>query len=684
MSTNIIINELNLINDEAIEQIKHDSLDFDTYAQVLAEAVLETPSPFTLGIYAEAGKGKTSLLKFIFNEISLNKSKQNIINVFYDAWIFENSYNPLLDLLNVIEKNIKKTRFEHDETIIMNILDYIKFIKNAISNINTLNSEKNTQKGMNTQSNYFEIYELLKSLEKLLSNENYKIIIYIDNLDKCKAKNILGVFESINLIFDLKGFSFIFAAEKDLLEKQLNTTIKNSKDYLEKIVQLPFYLPSFKGKVTELMNSFYSKNDSNINLENSIKNIIQSISSLETLTPRLIIRLINRIKVCAKIYSKLNPNTKLSNENILSLFSISCILEELFRDFHNILIKNDSFIKYLIGFMQNENFNKEELSLNINILNSDKKLMLVTIENNFNILKMIFNTEQGKYWLENKTYRIGTYEFLKSNNEIVEDMQVDLIPKYKTDFLDNSIIMNGNTTIDPKEFILIPEQNFEMSKYVVINKWFEEFILSGGYNNLKYWNNIAANIWLMKNKIHSLDEKYSKMIEKESEFFNKKYKEALLKENFNSDLQPVVYITYYEAEAFCKYLSDIDEKYEYQIPTKEQWEYVAKAGIEKRVYPWGNNWNSNYCNNGTTQLNRTSEIGMFPQGNSKHGISDIVGNVWVWTSSLEGNEYNYLKGGSWNFSDSSYFKVSGEEMTFYNKQSYQHYDIGFFCIRKQK
>lgn len=75
---------------------------------------------------------------------------------------------------------------------------------------------------------------------------------------------------------------------------------------------------------------------------------------------------------------------------------------------------------------------------------------------------------------------------------------------------------------------------------------------------------------------------------------------------------------------------------------------------------------------------------MFPQGNSKFGISDMAGNVWVWTSSLEENEFNYLKGGSWNFNDPLYFKIANGQMNFYNNPNYQHYDIGFYCLRKRK
>ncbi len=72
MSNSINV-DLNLISDEAIVDFEHDSLDFNAYSEVITEAILKTPTPYTVGIFAEAGKGKTSLLKFIEKQISLIK-----------------------------------------------------------------------------------------------------------------------------------------------------------------------------------------------------------------------------------------------------------------------------------------------------------------------------------------------------------------------------------------------------------------------------------------------------------------------------------------------------------------------------------------------------------------------------------------------------------------------------------
>jgi len=698
MSKNTNDLKLNLITDASISDSKHDSLDFKVYAEVITEAIITTPTPFTVGVFGDAGKGKTSLMKFIQNEIIEQKTEEKIISVFFNAWKFEKDEHPLLDLCSAIEKDIQKRRTDFDEDIIANILDYVKYLKYAVANIKVQaeihdsndiinnNIDKDLEKQLLNQSTYFQIFELLKGLEKVLNSEKFRIIIFIDDLDKCLPKNAIKLLESINLVLNLKGLSFVLGIDRDTIESFLEQRYNNEfnlknqgKNYLDKMIQLPFYLPSYSGKIDNFINNLYPDSENGIKLEKDIKDVILSISSLEIMTPRFIVRLINRIKVNSKIYLKLNPKTSLTRERVFSLFSISCTLEELYNEIYSALVNNDTVIKYIIKVIQNEAYINEDTDISLNINKTKKDLILQTLEENYKVFRMIFSTEQGKFWLEHRAHRLNTFEFLKSNSITNDIFTENIIPFYKTNFEDNAILLEDQI-IDEKEFIKIPNQNFEMSKYVITNKWFKEFINNNGYKESKYWIEIASKIWLMNNRINSLDEKYETMIQKEANYYRKKYDQELLKENFNKDLQPIVYVTYYEAQAFCKYLSDIDKEYKYEIPTKEQWDYVASAG-EKREYPWGNKWNKDYCNNSSNQFHRTSEIGMFKQGDSKFGISDLVGNVWVWTSSLEKNDYNYLKGGSWNFADPSYFKVSDNQLTFFNNPSFQSYDIGFFCIR---
>ena len=63
----------------------------------------------------------------------------------------------------------------------------------------------------------------------------------------------------------------------------------------------------------------------------------------------------------------------------------------------------------------------------------------------------------------------------------------------------------------------------------------------------------------------------------------------------------------------------------YLLPTEEQWEYVARNGFQGTLYPWGNQWLDDRANVGT---NSTSPVGGFPEGKSREGVVDLIGNVW--------------------------------------------------------
>ncbi len=148
---------------------------------------------------------------------------------------------------------------------------------------------------------------------------------------------------------------------------------------------------------------------------------------------------------------------------------------------------------------------------------------------------------------------------------------------------------------------------------------------------------------------------------------------------YNNPLQPVVGVCWYEAVAYCAWLTEqigksTNQQISVRLPSEAEWEKAARwDGKRARRYPWGDRWDEFKCNSLEGRVLATTSVGIYPDGASFCGALDMAGNVWEWTRSLWGPgierpafEYPYdsgdgregeesgdlrvLRGGSWDLS----------------------------------
>jgi formylglycine-generating enzyme required for sulfatase activity len=198
------------------------------------------------------------------------------------------------------------------------------------------------------------------------------------------------------------------------------------------------------------------------------------------------------------------------------------------------------------------------------------------------------------------------------------------------------------------------KQEFYMTRYPITNAQFELFVQADGYKTSKYWDEaIAAKYWTKDGFKGKWDDEVRTAPVK-------------FREPFHLPNHPVVGVSWYEAVAYCKWLTERIQKSEFRIlnfdledvnlqslisnsqfeirlPTEAQWEYAARAGMNTSYY-WGNDITPNHANYNDTGIGATSAVGLFPAGENKFGLLDMSGNVWEWcVTQWQGNYKDYLK-----------------------------------------
>jgi gamma-glutamyl hercynylcysteine S-oxide synthase len=89
---------------------------------------------------------------------------------------------------------------------------------------------------------------------------------------------------------------------------------------------------------------------------------------------------------------------------------------------------------------------------------------------------------------------------------------------------------------------------------------------------------------------------------------------------------PVTYITYKDAEAYCKGVGK-------RLPTEDEWEAAARGPNGYR-FPWGNEWEGNKANTMDAGFRAPVDVGKFEGDVSPFGVRDMFGNVQEWVATI--------------------------------------------------
>lgn len=174
-----------------------------------------------------------------------------------------------------------------------------------------------------------------------------------------------------------------------------------------------------------------------------------------------------------------------------------------------------------------------------------------------------------------------------------------------------------------------PQHRLELPTYwigktPVTNAQFQPFVVGDGYTNPAYWTRAG---WAWREE---------KEIAKPAYWDDRQW---------NADDHPVVGVSWFEAVAYCRWLS-AQTGHAFRLPSEAEWEKAAR-GPEGRIWPWGNTWQAECCNSEDAKIGQTTPVGTYQSGASYYAALDMAGNVWEWCATRWRKRYPYAIEDEW-------------------------------------
>lgn len=273
-----------------------DFLDYDYLIKTVQSIVKnDTLLPASIGVYGDWGSGKSSLM-YMCKE-RLEKEDANIKCLVFNGWLFENYEDAKTAILGSIldEINKDKSLSQKATGIIKGLyksVDKFKLIKGAlkfgtdmfltggIGTMLELQAEQIIKKAqgateetdlekiksaisdeLNSKELRENIREFQKDFAELLEESKIsRLVIFVDELDRCRPDTILDTLEAIKLFLFKGKVAFVIGADERHISYAVKSKFKDiegiqidiGKEYLEKLIQYPIRIPRLNADEVEM------------------------------------------------------------------------------------------------------------------------------------------------------------------------------------------------------------------------------------------------------------------------------------------------------------------------------------------------------------------------------------------------------------------------------------------------
>ena len=704
---------------------REDRLNFTPYAETLAEIIADPNMrpPLTIGVFGGWGLGKTSLMRMIQERLEENTKYEFAIHtVWFNAWLYSREqaiwraliarvvqcvrqFEPAgeqLAALNQLEERLYQPSSAGDERLLLPPgcvpgletlgpltpvgLDLLRRQaqragkKAQVAKLDELSRDARVSRAVTWREQLVALDDFRRQLENLSKEvlNRGRLVVFIDDLDRCLPDKAVEVLEAVKLFLDVPGFVFVLGVDRSVIEQGIRVRYRDYETeldgarYLEKIIQIPFKLPPIDaGTVAD-----YVHKETAGNLPDPRCETVFSVG-LDP-NPRRIKRTLNVFLLLWRLAQ--NRADLIDVIRPVRLAKI-VVIQQYYPQLFELLVQGPHYLHDLEERFRAGDRARDAESMGERPAAPESEIEPPESDISAGPLQpflgkrllrdLLTCTEEdetdanfaGPHGLTSAGVR--TYIYLtrstvqeEAAKKVPETERLPFEPQLVTIPAGPFLMGTPESDIEalaklagvevdiirrevPQHDVTLDE--YAIARYPITNAEFGRFIQDGGYTESDYWTDTG---WRRK---------------VEKGWTQPRYWDD---DQWNTGSQPVVGVSWYEAAAYCRWLSEKSGK-SYRLPTEAEWEKAAR-GTDGRRYPWGDEWDPARCNNKQSGPGKTTPVGEYPKGASPYGVEELVGQVWEWCTTKyaeyryrpdderedeAGDDTRVLRGGSWYESD---------------------------------
>jgi len=715
-----------IFNDQPLQPGEPSYFQFDTYARTFARIIASkhTRTPLTIGIHGEWGSGKTTLMRAIRDYLDQTTGKGELTflgedevpsdkpdegdfrpvrTVWFNAWKYSREEALFVALVEEVLREMrrdgtitrlyaalsdpKQPRVQVTEAVLSTLSQVFSLGKIDLD-LTRFEAESRFKANLAFLDEFLEVFDRLvgwwlyrdDAPNRRIDDQRGVLTIFIDDLDRCLPEKTVQVLECIKLMMDRPGTVFVIGASRKVVEAAVAAHYRSfeglrgeSQRYLDKIIQVRFDLPPLRAEGEESLADFLDGLQAGGQwLAEANPSLVESLRLLtrggET-NPRRIKTFINYAELQWALLLNSGQAEGANQDNFHLWLVLTGAGGEPFRSWlENLPVEErPPRIREAIAFVRRgagRETGEEEPPIDPNL----RKLL----EEN-RLLRGVLAQLEG-FEIEPKELDLYIHLCAPPVEEVEEVAParaapglLEPRPEAPGEFVMDRFVripagpfLMGSRDDDPDAYDdEKPQHEYDIpydyliARYPVTNQEFRRFVEDGGYSERRYWTEAG---WRKKGAEGWAEPRY----------WNEK--------GYDDPLQPVVGVSWYEAVAYCRWLTErlrqvgathaspLPEGWEIRLPTEAEWEKAARGEYGRR-YPWGDEWDPKRCNSAEGGPGRPTPVGRYsPDGDSPYGAADMAGNVWEWCATkwvdgyedypekedndLEGTDRRVVRGGS--------------------------------------